>query len=179
MERAAPRFEPENPTLARVVVAYRDAVVLDKGVDFVGRAALAREKAEGTTRSFAPSDSTIRARSLREANRSASVPTSSAASRAARDVRATPRAPCGGGWGGPAGLMAAEVLAMAGVAVTVFERMPTVGRKLLLAGRGGLNITHTEPLDKFLDRYGNALTVRRARDRRVRSTRIALPGVPG
>ena len=58
--------------------------------------------------------------------------------------------------GGPAGLMAAEVLASAGLAVTVHERMPSVGRKLLLAGRGGLNLTHTEPLDAFLDRYGAA-----------------------
>ena len=63
--------------------------------------------------------------------------------------------------GGPAGLMAAEVLAAAGVTVTVYERMPTVGRKLQVAGRGGLNLTHTGPLDAFLDRYGaarNALT---------------------
>jgi uncharacterized flavoprotein (TIGR03862 family) len=58
--------------------------------------------------------------------------------------------------GGPAGLMAAEVLAGAGLAVTVLERMPSPGRKLLLAGRGGLNLTHTEPLDAFLDRYGPA-----------------------
>ncbi len=58
--------------------------------------------------------------------------------------------------GGPAGLMAAEVLATAGVAVTVHERMPSVGRKLLLAGRGGLNLTHSEPLDAFLARYGPA-----------------------
>ena len=58
--------------------------------------------------------------------------------------------------GGPAGLMAAEVLARAGVAVTVHERMPSFGRKLLLAGRGGLNLTHTEPFDAFLDRYGAA-----------------------
>lgn len=52
--------------------------------------------------------------------------------------------------------MAAEVLAAAGVAVTVVERMPTVGRKLQVAGRGGLNLTHSEPLDTFLDRYGPA-----------------------
>lgn len=52
--------------------------------------------------------------------------------------------------------MAAEVLAMAGVAVTVYERMPSVGRKLLLAGRGGLNLTHTEPLPQMLCRYGPA-----------------------
>ena len=58
--------------------------------------------------------------------------------------------------GGPGGLMAAEVLAGAGVAVTLFERMPSVGRKLLLAGRGGLNLTHSEPLAQLLGRYGPA-----------------------
>ena len=58
--------------------------------------------------------------------------------------------------GGPAGLMAAEVMAEAGVAVTVFERMPSVGRKLLMAGRGGLNITHSEAPAPFLARYGLA-----------------------
>src|SRR3546814_10961113 len=52
--------------------------------------------------------------------------------------------------------MAAEVLARAGLAVTVYERMPTVGRKLQVAGRGGLNRTHSEPLASFLDRYGPA-----------------------
>src|SRR6185436_9176030 len=57
---------------------------------------------------------------------------------------------------GPAGLMAAEVLAAAGVAVTVYEQMPSVGRKFLLAGRGGLNLTHSEPFDPFLSRYGEA-----------------------
>jgi hypothetical protein len=58
--------------------------------------------------------------------------------------------------GGPAGLMAAEVLAGAGCAVTVYDRMPSVGRKLLMAGRGGLNLTHSEPLERFLPRYGAA-----------------------
>ncbi|MBL6458525.1 TIGR03862 family flavoprotein [Belnapia sp. T6] len=57
---------------------------------------------------------------------------------------------------GPAGLMVAEVLAAAGAAVTVFDRMPSPGRKLLIAGRGGLNLTHSEPLEAFLDRYGPA-----------------------
>jgi uncharacterized flavoprotein (TIGR03862 family) len=56
--------------------------------------------------------------------------------------------------GGPAGLMAAEVLARAGVAVTVYDQMPSVGRKFLLAGRGGLNLTHSEELPVFLTRYG-------------------------
>ena len=52
--------------------------------------------------------------------------------------------------------MAAEVAARGGVAVTVYERMPTVGRKFLLAGRGGLNLTHSEDLAAFLKRYGAA-----------------------
>lgn len=52
--------------------------------------------------------------------------------------------------------MAAEVLARGGVSVTVLERMPTVGRKLLMAGRGGLNLTHTEPSPRFRERYGAA-----------------------
>ena len=58
--------------------------------------------------------------------------------------------------GGPAGLIAAERLSAAGRSVTVFDRMPSVGRKFLLAGRGGLNITHSEPLDRFVARYGAA-----------------------
>jgi uncharacterized flavoprotein (TIGR03862 family) len=58
--------------------------------------------------------------------------------------------------GGPAGLIAAEAMAQAGLRVTVFERMPSLGRKLLMAGRGGLNITHSEPLEKFRARYGEA-----------------------
>jgi uncharacterized flavoprotein (TIGR03862 family) len=52
--------------------------------------------------------------------------------------------------------MAAEVLAAAGLAVTIYEHMPSVGRKLLLAGRGGLNITHNEPFDDLLTRYGSS-----------------------
>ncbi len=52
--------------------------------------------------------------------------------------------------------MAAERLARGGVAVTVFDRMPSPGRKLLMAGVGGLNLTHDEPLDAMLDRYGPA-----------------------
>jgi len=57
---------------------------------------------------------------------------------------------------GPAGLMAAEVLARGGRSVTVFDHMPSAGRKLLMAGRGGLNLTHSEPLETFLTRYGTA-----------------------
>src|SRR5579863_7900766 len=56
---------------------------------------------------------------------------------------------------GPAGLMAADVLAHAGLEVTVFDRMGSVGRKFLLAGRGGLNITHSEELPRFLARYAD------------------------
>ena len=57
---------------------------------------------------------------------------------------------------GPAGLMAAETIASAGVRVTVYDRMPSVARKFLMAGRGGLNLTHSEPLNVFLARYGAA-----------------------
>ena len=56
--------------------------------------------------------------------------------------------------GGPAGLMAAEVLAQGGVQVDLFDAMPSVGRKFLLAGVGGMNITHSEPVDAFLSRFG-------------------------
>ena len=52
--------------------------------------------------------------------------------------------------------MAAEVLSAAGIAVTIYDRMPSVGRKFLMAGRGGLNLTHSEPLQAFLGRYGAA-----------------------
>ena len=55
--------------------------------------------------------------------------------------------------GGPSGLMAAEVLANAGCSVDVYEAMPTLGRKFLRAGLGGLNITHSEPFEKFCTRY--------------------------
>jgi uncharacterized flavoprotein (TIGR03862 family) len=58
--------------------------------------------------------------------------------------------------GGPAGLMAAEVLSGAGLSVAVFERMPTLGRKFLMAGRGGLNLTHSEDFERFVGRYGGA-----------------------
>src|SRR3984957_19271587 len=57
---------------------------------------------------------------------------------------------------GPAGLMAAETLARGGAAVTVYDAMPSAGRKFLMAGRGGLNLTHGEPLPDFLKRYGAA-----------------------
>jgi uncharacterized flavoprotein (TIGR03862 family) len=58
--------------------------------------------------------------------------------------------------GGPAGLMAAEVLAGGGARVTIYERMPSAGRKFLLAGRGGLNLTHSEEPEQLLARYGAA-----------------------
>lgn len=57
--------------------------------------------------------------------------------------------------GGPAGLMAAEVCAGAGLQVAVFDTMPSVGRKFLLAGKGGLNLTHSEPLAAFETRFGS------------------------
>ncbi len=55
---------------------------------------------------------------------------------------------------GPAGLMAAEVLQQGGAAVHVYDSMPSAGRKFLLAGKGGLNLTHSEPTDVFVTRYG-------------------------
>lgn len=55
---------------------------------------------------------------------------------------------------GPAGLMAAEVLAQEGARVDVYDAMPSAGRKFLMAGKGGMNITHAEPFDVFLTRYG-------------------------
>jgi hypothetical protein len=57
---------------------------------------------------------------------------------------------------GPAGLMAAEVLANGGASVTIYDAMPSAGRKFLLAGRGGLNLTHSEALPQFLTRYREA-----------------------
>src|SRR4030088_2117310 len=60
--------------------------------------------------------------------------------------------------GGPAGLMAAETFSSTGFAVTVYDRMSSVGRKFLLAGRGGLNLTHSEPIDRLRQRYGRAET---------------------
>jgi uncharacterized flavoprotein (TIGR03862 family) len=56
--------------------------------------------------------------------------------------------------GGPAGLMAADVAAAAGAQVHLYDAMASVGRKFLLAGKGGLNLTHSEPLEPFLSRYG-------------------------
>ncbi len=58
---------------------------------------------------------------------------------------------------GPAGLMAAEVLAQGGASVTVYDAMPSAGRKFLMAGRGGLNLTHSEPSPQFLARYREAM----------------------
>lgn len=57
---------------------------------------------------------------------------------------------------GPAGLIAAETLSAAGRRVVVYERMPSVGRKFLMAGRGGLNLTHSEDFEPFMARYGAA-----------------------
>lgn len=58
--------------------------------------------------------------------------------------------------GGPAGLMGAETLAQLGYHVTIYDGMASLGRKFLLAGRGGLNLTHSEPIDTFVTRYGEA-----------------------
>ncbi|MET4385083.1 putative flavoprotein (TIGR03862 family) [Bradyrhizobium sp. F1.4.3] len=63
---------------------------------------------------------------------------------------------------GPAGLMAAEMLAQGGVRVTVYDAMPSAGRKFLMAGRGGLNLTHSEQLADFLTRYREAMPHLRA-----------------
>jgi uncharacterized flavoprotein (TIGR03862 family) len=57
---------------------------------------------------------------------------------------------------GPAGLMAAETIAQSGSRVIIYDAMPSVGRKFLMAGRGGLNLTHSEPLATFLTRYREA-----------------------
>ncbi len=56
--------------------------------------------------------------------------------------------------GGPAGLMAAEASVAGGADVEIYDSMPSVGRKFLLAGKGGLNLTHSEPMESFLPRYG-------------------------
>ncbi len=56
--------------------------------------------------------------------------------------------------GGPSGLMAAEVLSQSGHHVDVYDAMPWLGRKFLMAGKGGMNITHSEPIEAFLSRYG-------------------------
>lgn len=58
--------------------------------------------------------------------------------------------------GGPSGLMAAEIIAASGHRVTIYDAMPTMGRKFLLAGRGGLNLSHSEPLEQFTTRYFEA-----------------------
>ena len=70
------------------------------------------------------------------------------------ESRSAPRVAVIGG--GPAGLMAAEVLAAGGAAVELFDAMPSLGRKFLLAGVGGMNITHSEPFADFVGRYGPA-----------------------
>lgn len=71
--------------------------------------------------------------------------------------------------GGPAGLMAAEAASGAGAEVNLYDAMASVGRKFLLAGKGGLNLTHSEPIEPFLSRYG---------DRRARLAPIIQPFGP-
>ncbi|MCW8861670.1 MAG: NAD(P)/FAD-dependent oxidoreductase, partial [Rhodospirillales bacterium] len=56
--------------------------------------------------------------------------------------------------GGPAGLMAAEALCAKGIDVDLYDAMPSLGRKFLMAGKSGLNLTHAEPFDAFMGRYG-------------------------
>jgi uncharacterized flavoprotein (TIGR03862 family) len=60
--------------------------------------------------------------------------------------------------GGPAGLMAAEVISARGIKVAVYDAMPSLGRKFLMAGKSGLNLTHSEPFEKFVSRYGKRRT---------------------
>ena len=79
--------------------------------------------------------------------------------------------------GGPAGLIAAEVLARAGAAVTVYDQMPSVGRKFLLAGRGGLNLTHSEELPQFLTRYGANRALAAPCDRGFSAVGACAPGL--
>ena len=74
---------------------------------------------------------------------------------------------------GPAGLMAAEVLAQGGADVTVYDAMPSAGRKFLMAGRGGLNLTHSEPLPAFLARYREAMPHLDSRDRSIPAAGVA------
>ena len=62
--------------------------------------------------------------------------------------------------GGPAGLMVAEVLAQSGCAVTIYDQMPSLGRKFLMAGIGGLNLTHSEDFDSFVGRYRSDFPLR-------------------
>ena len=82
---------------------------------------------------------------------------------------------------GPAGLMAAEVLANGGAQVTVYDRMPSAGRKFLMAGRGGLNLTHSEEMSAFLARYGGAAdgSCRPCRSRGEPELPNRLPATPG
>ena len=55
---------------------------------------------------------------------------------------------------GPAGLIAAETLLAGGARVNIYDAMPSAGRKFILAGKGGLNLTHSEEYDRFVSRYG-------------------------
>src|SRR5207249_11488587 len=71
--------------------------------------------------------------------------------------------------GGPAGLMAAEAASTAGAQVDLYDAMASVGRKFLLAGKGGLNLTHSEPSEKFLSRYGGRACADCATPRGVRA----------
>src|ERR1700709_2653707 len=74
---------------------------------------------------------------------------------------------------GPAGLMAAEVLAQGGARVTIYDAMPSAGRKFLMAGRGGLNLTHSEALPEFLARLRGAKPAASACDLGFPARRVA------
>jgi hypothetical protein len=78
---------------------------------------------------------------------------------------------------GPAGLIAAQALAEAGVEVAVFDAMPSVGRKFLLAGKGGLNLTHAEAFEAFAGRYRFGLAAPRAEAAEPDGQASALPGL--
>src|ERR1700730_1118796 len=75
---------------------------------------------------------------------------------AGTEGRSSGSPPCVVVGAGPAGLMAAEVMARAGRRVVVYDSSPSPARKFLLAGRGGLNLTHSEAVETFLTRYGAA-----------------------
>lgn len=79
--------------------------------------------------------------------------------------------------GGPAGLMAAEVISQAGYPVDLYDAMPSVGRKFLLAGIGGLNITHSEAYERFCTRFDKPAALRPLLDRFT--PRCCRPGCMG
>ena len=75
--------------------------------------------------------------------------------------------------------MAAEAASAAGARVDVYDAMPSVGRKFLMAGKGGLNLTHSEPLEAFLSRYGARRAYARAAARAASGPKPCAPGRAG